>query len=226
MRIYDINPNDDTIINPKGRPAPIDPMRRTPRIPQGATISKPPTTSEHEAARWSHERWEVVPDWRGHVYWTEDGQRHEITELGIEPPEDALNEAPPMPLSDLAEQKRREINTARDTELVKGLPYEIAGEQDVVQTRPQDQINLLGLRAKAEAAREEGITEQVMKFRGQKNVTRYLTPNDMYALTTAALAHIEEIYDHSWERKDAIKVALEAEDRDGIEAVEWNGNQP
>ncbi|MCZ0930301.1 DUF4376 domain-containing protein [Halomonas janggokensis] len=130
--------------------------------------------------------------------------------------------APPAPdITELAAQKRAEIDTARDTELAKGLPHEIAGEQDVVQTRPQDQLNLLGLRAKAEAAREEGITEPVMKFRGQKNITRYLTPDEMHNLTTAALAHIEEIYDHSWERKDAIKVALEAEDRDGIEAVEW-----
>lgn len=130
--------------------------------------------------------------------------------------------APPAPdINELATQKRAEINTARDAAFAEGLPRDIAGEPDVVQTRPQDQINLLGLRAKAEAARDEGITEPVMKFRGEKNVTRYLTPDEMYTLTKDALAHIESIYDHSWARKDAIDVALDDEDREGVEAISW-----
>lgn len=90
-----------------------------------------------------------------------------------------------------------------------------------MQTRPQDQINLLGLRAKAEAAIDQGITDPVMKFRGEQNVTRYLTPDEMYALTNDALAHIESIYDHSWERKDVIDQASTDDDREGIEAVVW-----
>ncbi|QPL45011.1 DUF4376 domain-containing protein [Halomonas sp. A40-4] len=130
--------------------------------------------------------------------------------------------APPAPdINELATQKRAEIDAARDAAFAEGLPRDIAGEPDVVQTRPQDQINLLGLRAKAESARDEGVTEPVMKFRGEQNVTRYLTPDEMYTLTNDALAHIESIYDHSWERKDAIDVALKAEDREGIKAVEW-----
>lgn len=59
-----------------------------------------------------------------------------------------------------------------------------------------------------------------MKFRGEQNVTRYLSPNEMYVLTNDALAHIESIYDHSWERKDAIDAALE-EDRVEIENITW-----
>lgn len=221
MRIYDINKPDGTAINPAGREAPTDPMRGMPRLPAGATDIAPPETGEKEIARWADDHWEVVPDWRGHVYWTEDGQRHEITELGIEPPTNALDEKPPETIDKLAARKQAEINAARDAALAEGLPRDIAGEPDVVQTRPQDQINLLGLRAKAEAAIDQGITEPVMKFRGENNVTRYLTPDEMYKLTNDALAHIEGIYDHSWERKDAIDVALEDEDREGIEAVEW-----
>lgn len=221
MRIYDIKPFDRTIINPAGRDAPRDPMRGTPLIPAGATGIAPPETSDNEVAQWTGEAWKVVPDWRGHTYWTEYGQRHEITELGIEPPEEALDEVPPESLPTLATRKRREIDAARDVAFMEGLPREITGEPDVLQTRPQDQINLLGLRAKAEAAIEQGITDPVMKFRGENNVTRHLTPDEMYALTNDALAHIEGIYDHSWERKDAIDAALEGEDREGIDAISW-----
>ncbi|GAA0586980.1 DUF4376 domain-containing protein [Halomonas salifodinae] len=221
MRIWDIHPIDGTVIDPAGREAPTDPMSRQPRSPANATDQEPPATGEHQAARWTGEAWELVPDWRGHVYWTEDGQRHEITELGTEPPADALGEAPPEPLEDLAERKRREIDTARDAAFAAGLPYDIAGEPDVVQTRPQDQINLLGLNAKAQRLVAEGVTDPVMPFRGLSNVTRLLTPEHMDTLTLAALAHIEDIYQRSWDRKDAIDAALDSSDRMGIEAVVW-----
>ncbi|WP_425348488.1 hypothetical protein [Vreelandella neptunia] len=102
-----------------------------------------------------------------------------------------------------------------------GLEYDFNGESDVVQTRPLDQINLLGLRAKSVAAIDQGITDPVMKFRVAQNVTRYLTPDGMYALTNDALAHIEEIYDHSWELKDAIEAAFKEEDRNVIVSIAW-----
>ena len=221
MRIYDINPTDGTVIDPAGRVAPLDPMRRQPRIPAGATSIEPPATGTNEAARWVSDAWEVVPDWRGYIYWLADGSRHEITELGEEPPADALDEAPPEPLEDLAARKRMETDIARDQAFAGGLPYDIAGEPDVVQTRPQDQINLLGLSSKAQRLIADGVTDAVMPFRGQSNVTRMLTPEQMDAMTLAALAHIEGIYQQSWDRKDAIDAALAAGDRDAIEAISW-----
>lgn len=221
MRIWDFHPTDFTVIDPAGREAPLDPMRQQPRIPAGATSIKPPAVGEHEAARWASEAWEVVSDWRGHVYWTASGERHEITELGVEPPADALDAAPPEPLDDLAARKRAEIDQARDQAFAAGLLYEIAGEPDVVQTRPQDQINLLGLSAKAQRLIAAGDSEATLTFRGLSNVNRELTAEEMDALTLAALAHIEGIYQRSWDRKDAIDRALAEEDRKGIEAVVW-----
>lgn len=128
---------------------------------------------------------------------------------------------PPPGLETLAARKRREIDTARDQAFAAGLPYDIAGEPDVVQTRPQDQINLLGLSAKAQRLVAEGVTDPVMPFRGLSNVTQMLTPEQMDALTLAALAHIEGIYQRSWDRKDAIDAAEETGDHEAIEAVEW-----
>lgn len=134
---------------------------------------------------------------------------------------------PPPDLDTLAARKRTAIDIARDQAFAEGLPYDIAGEPDVVQTRPQDQINLLGLSAKAQRLIAAGDTETAFTFRGLSNVNRTLTAEQMDALALAALEHIEQIYGRSWARKDAIDAALEDEGLDddakraAIEAVTW-----
>jgi hypothetical protein len=128
---------------------------------------------------------------------------------------------PAAAIDKLAAQRRAEMDTARDQAFAAGLPYDIAGEPDVVQTRPQDQINLLGLSSKAQRLLAAGDTETLIPFRGLSNVNHGLTAQQMDDLTMAALAHIESIYQRSWDRKDAIDAALAAEDREGIEAVVW-----
>jgi hypothetical protein len=134
---------------------------------------------------------------------------------------------PPADLDTLAARQRAAIDAERDKAFAAGLPYEIAGHDDVVQTRPQDQINLLGLSAKAKRLIDAGDTETTFTFRGLSNVNRTLTAEQMDALALAALAHIEQIYGRSWARKDAIDAALEDEDLDddakraAIEAVTW-----
>ncbi|MCE8023668.1 tail fiber assembly protein [Billgrantia aerodenitrificans] len=134
---------------------------------------------------------------------------------------------PPPDLETLAARKRQEIDAERDRAFAAGLPYKIAGHDDVVQTRPQDQINLLGLSAKAQRLLAAGDTETTFTFRGLSNVNRTLTAEQMDALALAALEHIEQIYGRSWLRKDAIDAALEDENLDddakraAIEAVTW-----
>lgn len=128
---------------------------------------------------------------------------------------------PPPDLGALAARKRAEIDRARDQAFTAGLPYEIAGEPDVVQTRPQDQINLLGLSAKAQRLLAAGDTETLIQFRGQSNVNHSLTAHQMDQLTIKALEHIESIYQHSWKLKDAIDAAKKAGDREAIETATW-----
>lgn len=56
-------------------------------LPDTLTTQQPPR-GDHICAVWNAARddWDAVPDYRGQVYWTEDGMPHEITELGVEPP--------------------------------------------------------------------------------------------------------------------------------------------
>ena len=127
----------------------------------------------------------------------------------------------PPSLAELAVTKRSELEKARDTAFTIGLEYDINGDPDVVQTRPQDQINLLGLNAKATRLITTGNADTLMEFRGGSNISHWLNAAAMDDLTMAALSHIENIYQQSWERKDALDAALKAQDREAIEALSW-----
>lgn len=222
MRIYHINPTDGTVVDPAGREAPLDPMRREPRIPAGATGVEPPATGVNEAVRWAGEAWEVVPDWRGHVYWLAKGSRHEIIELGDEPPAEALDKAPPESLEELATRQRAAITTALADALATGMPYSMPdGSEDTVQMLAEDRQNLLGLAIEARDLKAAGITDPAQEFRGLSNTRYPMTPDQVIALTDAALGHYKVLLQQSWDRKDAIDASLAAEDKKGIEAVVW-----
>jgi|GEM_PF-1008626 len=73
-----------------------------PRVPSGRdlpdtlTTQCPPTPGTHQAVQWNdaHATWAFVADYRGFTYWTADGVRHVITQLGDPPPTGYLS-APP-----------------------------------------------------------------------------------------------------------------------------------
>lgn len=73
-------------------------------LPDTLTVIAPPTIDRHQAPRWNaqHSGWDIVPDYRGFTYWTADGLRHDITELGVEPPTDALSAPPPVAADNLS----------------------------------------------------------------------------------------------------------------------------
>lgn len=140
----------------------------------------------------------------------------------------ALADPPPASTDQLAEKQRKTIDAARDQAFAAGMPYTLPdGSSDVVQTRPQDQMNLIGLGVKAERLAAKGVTDPVMEFRGESNVSHALTPQQMVDLTDAAQLHVQGIYAQSWARKDTIDAALaddtltDDERRAAIEAVTW-----
>lgn len=114
--------------------------------------------------------------------------------------------------------KRKEIDRAREAAFNNGIACDIAGEPDVVQTRIQDKVNLLGLRMEAKDLEASGVTDAVMPFRGLSNVERLLSPQQVIDLTSAALDHIQSIYKTSWKLKDAVDNAETIEE---VEGVKW-----
>lgn len=81
-------------------------------MPADTTDQPPPEPGERQAAVFNPEgqEWSLVDDWRGHEYWTEDGQQHRIAALDQAPPDDALDEPPPPAPEDLAVKARGRRN--------------------------------------------------------------------------------------------------------------------
>ncbi|MCE8004211.1 DUF4376 domain-containing protein [Billgrantia ethanolica] len=221
MRIWDIHPTDRTVIDPAGREAPLDPMRQQSRIPAGATSVEPPETGEHESARWAGEAWEVVSDWRGHVYWLADGSRHEITELGKEPPVDALDEEPPEPLADLAARQRIAIESARKAAEAEGIRHNdirYAGDPE----------NRQAIREALEAAEDAGM-QAFNRWKDSDNRFHVDHPvADVWAALRAIATRRSQLINREGDFVAQIDAILGDEDlsddekREQLEAIEWS----
>lgn len=129
---------------------------------------------------------------------------------------------PLVPLGDVATLKRAEIATALADALAAGMAYTMPdGSEDTVQMLAEDRQNLLGLAMEAERLKASGVTDAAQEFRGLSNKRYPMTPDEVIAMTDAALSHYKALLQSSWDRKDAIDAALEAGDREAIEAVAW-----
>lgn len=143
----------------------------------------------------------------------EDGGWHQTWNVRGFTPEEISQQ-----LSALKLERINEIDRMRDQAFEAGLPYDINDQPDIVQTRLQDKINLLGLRIEAQELNAAGVTDPVMPFRAESNTGYQLTPQQMIDLTNAALAHIQAIYQQSWQLKDAIK---KAKTQDELVVIKW-----
>lgn len=117
-----------------------------------------------------------------------------------------------------AEAKLGKIAAERSAAFDAGMPYTFGEVQDVIQTRPQDQVNLLAISAKAARMVAAGITEPVQEFRAASDTSYWLTPEEALTLTDAAFAHGEAIYQTSWRRKNAL-AAIDLEAPDALEQI-------
>lgn len=83
-----------------GALAPVVPSGRA--LPDDLTTVRPPECGARQALRWSEtsSTWSLTADYRGFVYWNEDGTEHVISELGVEPPKGYLLHPPAQPTPD------------------------------------------------------------------------------------------------------------------------------
>lgn len=127
---------------------------------------------------------------------------------------------PPEPTFDeLKQRKRGEINGALSASLRDGMPYTMPdGTEEVVQTRPSDEPNLIGLAVEARDLRAGGETNPVMILRVQSNANHQLTPQKMIDVTNAASAFKKQQLAKSWQLKDQIDTATTPED---LDLIQW-----
>lgn len=161
------------------------------------------------------------------VLWDErvDGALPEITlgamvrqgdSLVVSP--DRLAESHAAGAAEAVAAKLIQINAARAAVLAAGAPYEFDGVADVIQTRPQDQTNLLCIWTAAMEANAAGITDPLIEFRAASDTSYWLTPQDALAMTAAARAYGQAAYKASWDRKNAL-AAINLNAPDALELI-------
>ena len=91
--------------------AKLDPRKKKPLVPALATLVEPPVTGGNQTVTFDidSESWNVVPDYRGLTYWLPDTSVHTITDLGVEPPVDALDSEPAPLIDDYKKLKIQEV---------------------------------------------------------------------------------------------------------------------
>ena len=187
-------------------------------IPAHATETPPPSTIEREAPVFIDGRWKVVPDWRGHVYWLADGSRHEISELGVEPPADALDEAPPEPIADVAMKAMARVN-AGYTQSMAMILVEYPDAETLSFDKQEREARTWS------EWQEIGGTEPATPYLDAMLVERPIGKAELVArIITKADAFVAAHGNATGRRQrleDDIKAARQAEDRAALEAIDW-----
>jgi hypothetical protein len=110
-------------------------------------------------------------------------------------------EARPFTVQELADR----ANTVREQKFFEGMLWTFNDGEDYVQTRPQDMINLIALKSRAQDRVADSVTTPFL-FRSQNNNTHQLTPQQAIDMCNAVFDHIEAIMVESWQVKDAAGV--------------------
>lgn len=121
-------------------------------------------------------------------------------------------------LDNLKKEKTLEIDRIRDMYFNCGMSYDFNGTQDIVQTRLQDKLNLLGLGIQAREMKSMNITDHIFAFRALSNIEYPMTADEIITLTNLAGFYIHAIYQHSWLLKDLLLIA---ENEEEVNEVTW-----
>lgn len=110
--------------------------------PYKAVWADLPPVHANEALKLVDGAFAVIPDWRGHVYWTADGTKQVITKAGVVPPADALDAAPPPALSTLKAAKAAKLDADCAAQIVGGFESSALGAVHTYPSKATDQANL------------------------------------------------------------------------------------
>ncbi|MEJ1358359.1 MAG: hypothetical protein RPU91_07660 [Candidatus Sedimenticola sp. (ex Thyasira tokunagai)] len=113
--------------------------------PANAVAEAPPGAGVNQVDVYS-DGWALVADHRGQEYYLADGSHHTITEIGIEPPADALAQRPEtLQLADAKAAKLQELKQACNDAIRAGITSDGLGSAHFYETEKDvDQINLIG----------------------------------------------------------------------------------
>ncbi|MEJ1402588.1 MAG: hypothetical protein RPU61_03595 [Candidatus Sedimenticola sp. (ex Thyasira tokunagai)] len=114
--------------------------------PPANAVTEAPLGAEANQIDVYNDGWQLVADHRGQEYYLADGSHHTITEIGIEPPADALAQRPEtLQLADAKAAKLQELKQACNDAIRAGITSDSLGSAHFYETENDvDQINLIG----------------------------------------------------------------------------------
>ncbi len=120
-------------------------------------------------------------------------------------------------------EKFEEISYERDIRVNAGMDWVFGGTTpDIIQTRDKDKILLLGLNAKSQKLKGQGVVDPVIPIRGKSNIDHLVTPDEAINLTFAAGSYVSDVYQQSWDMKKAIAdLPRDANVFANIKAIDW-----
>lgn len=130
-----------------------------------------------------------------------------------------LYEPEPLTFEELRFAKLQDIDSWRVLAEQKGMPWTFGTIQDKVQVRhDRDLNNINGRVSAALVLKGRGVTDPVLPFRAQSNITHNLTPDEMIEMGLAVGEFTASQYMIAWDLKGRLSLAETVED---LEAIVW-----
>ena len=131
----------------------------------------------------------------------------------------ASNEPAAPTFDELKERKRREIDEWRVMAEQRGMPWTFGDIKDRVQVRNErDLTNINGQVSAALVLKGRGVTDPVLPFRAQSNITHNMTPDEMIEMGLAVGEFTANQYMKAWALKAELDLAETVEE---LEAIVW-----
>lgn len=129
-----------------------------------------------------------------------------------------LKEPEPQPtLEDMKVLKMAEIENWRIQAERSGMPWHFGTIEDIVQVRHErDLANINGQVSAALVLKGRGVTQAVLPFRAQSNITHNLTPDEMIDMGMAVGEFTADQYMKAWALKEQVAAATTAEELDAL----------
>lgn len=161
------------------------------------------------------DEWELVDSYVGTVYWNEDGEKFQIVQHGIAPPEGALFADPGPPLSVLIDRKSDELTTAYDTQV--RTPVGFTSENGVAGEFQADQESLSRIVAALAGFDAVGEVPQGYYWLTADNVQVPFTKEDLRGLLAQVHVRNFKLFD----KLQTLKALARESSKEDLKDIVW-----
>ena len=145
----------------------------------------------------NNNEWSLIADLRGREYWLADGSRHEINEVGVSLPQDALLAAPPQSLEDAKAEKLLQIDSEETLLVESGFDSDALGTTHRYSSDEKSQFNLVGSVVAAEDTNykcADAAGESIYRFHTAAQIQQVLVDGKNVKLAAMEAAEIKRYH--------------------------------